>query len=267
MSAHIHPSAEVHPSAVLGEGVCVDAGAVVEADCRIGAGTSIGRNTIIWRGTVLGEGNRVFPFCSLGGEPQDKKYQGEEAPLVIGDGNTIREYCFINQGTAASGETRIGSGNWIMAYVHVAHDCNIGSNTVVANAVQFAGHVEVGDRAIIGGGALFHQFRRVGAGAMVGGGEHMRHDIPPYALVAEGVVAVNTEGMTRAGYDADTIAAVRRAYKTLYREGLSLPDAAAQIAAMPEAADAGPLAQLAAFLQQPDLQLLRPRPRATMGGE
>lgn len=264
MSApNIHPAAEVHASAQLGAGVRVEAGAVVEEGCTIGRDTVIGRHSIIWRNTVLGAGNRIFPFCSLGGEPQDKKYRGEDAPLVIGDGNTIREYCFINQGTAASGETRIGNGNWIMAYVHVAHDCIIGNNAVIANAVQFAGHVEVGDGAIIGGGALFHQFRRIGAGAMVGGGESLRHDVPPYALVGEGVVSVNSEGMSRAGYDAQVVAAMRRAYKTLYREGLSLPEAAEAIAAMPEAKE-GPLAQLAEFLQQPELHLLRPR---RSGGE
>lgn len=260
MPADIHPSAEVHPGARLGSNVRVDAGAVVEDGCAIGDGCSIGRNTIVWAGTVLGEGNRIFPFCSIGGEPQDKKYAGEDAPLVIGSSNTIREYCFINKGTAASGATRIGSGNWIMAYVHAAHDCAIGDDNVIANAVQLAGHVTVGSRAVIGGGTLFHQFRRVGSGAMVGGGERIRHDVPPYALVAEGVVSVNREGMRRAQYSSEAISAVTAAYKMLYREGLPLAAAVEAIAAMPPVAGA-PLDELLEFLRLPDMQLLRPRSR------
>ena len=265
MSAPISPAAHIDPSAQLGDGVTVAAGAVIEADCVIGSGTSIGRNSIIWRDTVLGSGNRVFPFCSLGGEPQDKKYTGEEAPLIIGDNNTFREYCFINKGTAANGETRIGSGNWIMAYVHAAHDCIIGDDNIIANAVQLAGHVTVGDRVVLGGGVLVHQFRRIGSGAMLGGGEHLRCDVPPYALAGEGVVSVNREGMRRYGVSAEVIQAMQRAYKILYRDGLALADAAAEIAAMPEAAQP-PLAELYAFLQLPELNLLRPRARSGNDG-
>lgn len=258
MTVVVHGGACVHESARLGDGTRVEDGAVVEADCVVGANCWIGRNSIVWRGTRLGDNNRVFPFCSLGGEPQDKKYAGEDAPLVVGNGNTIREYCFINKGTAASGETRVGNDNWIMAYAHAAHDCVIGSGAVVANAVQLAGHVTVGDRAVVGGGVLFHQYRRLGVGAMVGGGEVLRHDVPPYALAAEGVVSVNVEGMRRGGFSVEVIAAMRAAYRTLYREGLGLGDAAAAIAEHP-LAGGPPLSELVAFLRFPNLHLLRPR--------
>ena len=261
MTDAVHPNADVHKSAVLGENVCIEAGAVVEADCVIGSNSRIGRHSVIWQGTVLGENNRIFPFCSLGGEPQDKKYAGEAAPLIVGDNNTIREYCFINKGTAASGETRIGNDNWIMAYVHVAHDCVIGSGTTIANMAQFAGHVIVGDGAVIGGGALFHQFRRVGTGAIIGGGEALRHDVPPYALVARGSVSVNSEGLRRCGGGSEMIDAMRGAYRTLYRQGLALPAAVEAIAAMPGAGEA-PLAELIEFLRLSDLQLLRPHTAA-----
>lgn len=261
MAATISPAAEVDPAARLGDGVTVASGAVIEADCIIGSGSAIGRNSIIWRGTVIGSGNRIFPFCSLGGEPQDKKYTGEEAPLIIGDNNTIREYSFINKGTAANGETRLGNDNWIMGYVHAAHDCIIGSGNIIANAVQLAGHVIIGDRVVLGGGVLVHQFRRIGSGAMLGGGEHLRCDVPPFALAGEGVVSVNREGMRRHNYSPEAIQAIQRAYKILYRDGLPLAEAAAEIAALPEAAEP-PLAELHAFLQQPGLNLLRPRGRA-----
>lgn len=258
--ASVHPTASVGGGVELAADARIDAGAVIEDGCKIGGGTSIGRNSIIWRGTVIGANNRVFPFCSLGGEPQDKKYAGEEAPLIIGDGNTIREYCFINKGTAANGETRIGARNWIMAYVHVAHDCVMGDDNTVANGAQLAGHVVVGDRVVIGGGVLFHQFRRVGTGAMLGGGEKMRQDAPPYSLCGDGVVGVNAEGMRRHGFSDDEIGAVRRAYRLLYRADLSLQAATAAIRELPGAA-VSPLRELIDFLSLPDLRLLRPRRR------
>lgn len=258
MPAKAHRGSEIHASAQLGKGVRVEPGAVIGENCIIGAGSVIGRNSIIWSGTVLGENNRIFPFCSLGGEPQDKKYAGEVAPLIIGDNNTIREYCFINKGTLASGETRIGSDNWIMAYVHVAHDCVIGDQTTIANMVQLAGHIHIGDRVVLGGGGLFHQFVRIGAGAMVSGGEVVVQDVPPYALVGRGTVSINTEGMRRSGADAEVIAAIRRAYKLLYRSNLNLKMAVEAIVALPQAAQPS-LRELIDFLRLSDLKLLRPK--------
>ena len=256
--ANIHPTAMVSAAANLAADVRVGAGAVVEEGCDIGGGSVIGHYSTIWRDTVLGKNNRVFPYCSLGGEPQDKKYRGERAPLIIGDDNTIREYCFLNKGTAANGETRIGSRNWIMAYVHVAHDCVLGDDNIIANGAQLAGHVVIGNRTVVGGGVLFHQFRRVGDGAMIGGGERMRQDVPPYALCGEGVVSVNVEGMRRGGFDEDAIAAVRRAYRLLYRDGMPLAEAVMAMQKL-ALAEQSPLRELLDFIQLPDLKLLRPR--------
>ncbi|MBE8158504.1 MAG: acyl-ACP--UDP-N-acetylglucosamine O-acyltransferase, partial [Betaproteobacteria bacterium] len=228
--AKIAPGAQVSESARLAEDVAVGAGAVIEENCEIGAGSSIGAYSIIWRGTQIGRGNRIFPFCSLGGEPQDKKFRGEESALIIGDRNVIREYCFFNRGTAeGGGETRIGNDNWIMAYVHVAHDCRLEDGVVAVNGAQFAGHVAIGGGAVIGGGALFHQFRRVGAGAMVGGGERVRQDVPPFALAARGVVGVNAEGMRRAGFNKTAVARMKEAYRFLYHSDLPLAAARQKI--------------------------------------
>ena len=178
-------------------------------------------------------GNRVFPFCSLGGEPQDKKYRGEKTALTVGDNNTIREYCFFNRGTVGGGgATKIGDNNWIMGYTHLAHDCVLGGGAIVANGAQFAGHVEVGDGAVIGGGALFHQFLRIGARAMVGGGEAVRQDIPPFAMSARGAVGVNAEGMRRAGFGARARAQIQKAYRILYLANLPLEESRRQIAEM-----------------------------------
>lgn len=260
--ARISPGAQVSADAVLADDVEVRPGAVVEGGCSVGAGSSIGAHSVIWSGARIGKNNRIFPFCSIGGEPQDKKFQGEDSALIIGDGNTIREYCFINRGTAGGGgETRIGGNNWIMGYVHVAHDCILGNNAIIANCAQFAGHVSVGDGAVIGGGSLFHQFRRIGALAMVGGGESVRLDVPPFALTGRGVVGVNAEGLRRGGFDAAAIARVKAAYKILYQSDLALDEARSRIAAMAEEDGGGALALLRDFLATDDLQLIRPSRR------
>ena len=255
----IAEGAQVSDGARLADDVVIGRGAIIEADCEIGGGSEIGAYSIIWRGTRIGANNRIFPFCSLGGEPQDKKFRGEESRLIVGDDNTIREYCFFNRGTAAGGgETRIGNGNWIMGYVHLAHDCILADNAIVANGAQFAGHTCIGGGAVIGGGALFHQFRRVGRLAMVGGGERVRQDIPPFALSAAGVVAVNSEGMRRAGFDADAIAKMKKAFRVLYSSGLSLAAARAQINELAADGESASLRALADFLALDNLELIRP---------
>lgn len=261
----IAAGAQVSDGARLADDVVVGRGAIIEEDCEIGGGSDIGAYSIIWRGTRIGKNNRIFPFCSLGGEPQDKKFGGEESHLIIGDNNTIREYCFFNRGTSGGGgETRIGNGNWIMGYVHLAHDCIFANDIIAANAAQFAGHVEVGSGAIIGGGALFHQFRRIGALAMVGGGEKVRQDIPPFALVARGVVGVNGEGMRRAGFDAAAISGMKEAFRVLYSSGLPLVAARDSIVEMAAAQQDGvdkrteALRTLADFLALDKLELIRP---------
>ena len=225
-------TARVESGARVGRGASIGPFAVIHSGAEIGENVSIGSHSVIWDGAVIGANTRVFPHCSLGGEPQDKKYRGEKTRLVVGENNVIREFCFFNRGTGEGGETRVGDGNWLMAYVHIAHDCVVGDGATIANAVQIAGHAEVGDGAVLGGGVLVHQFARVGRGAMVGGGEKIRMDIPPCALYAEGRVGVNAEGMRRAGFSEEDIAAVKSAYRILYRAGLSLEEAREKIRRM-----------------------------------
>lgn len=254
MTASVHSTAVVDPQARLAGDVTVGAFCVIGPSVVIGAGTTIGAHAVIGGRTTIGRGNRIFPFCAIGGEPQDKKFAGEDTELVIGDGNTIRESCTLNIGTTGGGGvTRIGSDNWIMAYVHVAHDCWIGDHTVIANSVQLGGHVAIGDWAIIGGLSGVHQFVRIGAHAMAGGGSTILQDVPPFVIGNGNPFAphgINVEGLRRRGFDAESSAALRRAYRTLYREGLSATDAVralrAQAAAEPGAA--AHLELLAAFV-------------------
>ncbi len=257
----IHPSAEVHPSAELGTNVCIDAGACIEAHVRIGNDTHIGRNTIIWKDTIIGARNKIYPFCSLGGDPQDKKTYDGKAPLIIGDDNTIREYCFFNHGTDDQEQTRIGNHNWIMAYSHVAHDCLLGNHLTIANACQLAGHVRVDDFAILGGGSLYHQFRHVGTGAIIGGGEVIRMDVPPWASVALGSVGINTIGLQRKQTDPADIKNIKAAYRLLYRQHLPIGNAITAIADA-SYSQTPLIQQLLHFLQEDTLQLIRPRKRS-----
>ncbi len=240
----IHPSAIVHPEARLAADVAVGPYSIVGAAVEIGAGTTIGPHAIIEGPTRIGRDNRIGSFSVLGGAPQDKKYAGEPTRLEVGDRNTIREYCTFSRGTVGdAGVTRIGSDNWIMAYVHIAHDCAIGDNTVLANNTQLAGHVHIGDWAVLGGFAGVHQFVQIGAHAMVGGGTMLRQDVPPYITIAGNppkAFGVNVEGLRRRGFTAAGIDAIQRAYRTLYREGLALAAALAELerqgAATPEIA-------------------------------
>lgn len=230
----IHATAIVDPQAEIDHDVEIGAYALIGPQVRIGSGSRIGSHVTIQGITRLGRDNRVYAFGSLGEAPQDKKYAGEPTRLEIGDGNTIREYCSINRGTAQdAGVTRIGNDNWIMAYVHVAHDCQIGNHTILANMTTLAGHVHVDDYAILGGGTLVHQFCRLGAHIIIGGGSRIRQDVPPY-LMADGSEikprGLNVEGLKRRGYSADTIACLKRAYKTIYRAGLTLEEVKVQLA-------------------------------------
>jgi len=199
----------------------------------VGDRSWIGPHVVIEGHTRIGSENRLFQFCSIGGMPQDKKYAGEPTRLEIGDRNTIREFTTINTGTVQdAGVTRIGSDNWIMAYVHVAHDCQIGDNTIFANNAQIAGHVHVGDWAILGGMAGVHQFVRIGAHAMVGGGSILLQDVPPYVMCSGNPAkpfGINAEGLKRRGFTPEGIAAIKRAYRTLYRSGLTLDEARAEL--------------------------------------
>ncbi len=262
MPAVIHPTALIDSSARLGENVTIGAYSVIGADVEIGAGTTVGPHVVIEGPTRIGRDNRIYQFASLGAAPQDKKYAGEPTTLEIGDRNTIREFCTFNRGTVQdAGATRVGSDNWIMAYVHLAHDCQVGDHTIFANNAQLAGHVHVGDWAILGGFTVVHQFVRIGAHCITGMGSILFQDVPPFVTAAGNPCAphgINSEGLKRRGYAPETIAAIKRAYKTLYRSGLKLEEAVAAIAADAQAhGEPAPLAVLADFLAAPGRGILR----------
>ena len=242
MTGRIHPSAVVHPGARLAADVEIGAFSVVGAEVEIGEGSCIGPHVVIEGRVRIGRRNRVFQFASIGAAPQDKKYKGEPTSVEIGDDNTIREYVTINRGTAQDvGVTRIGNENWIMAYVHFAHDVQVGNKTIFANCTQLAGHVTVEDWVIFGATTLVHQFVRIGAHAFTGMGSFISQDVPPYVMAAGHMASpygINSEGLRRRGFTPQTIQSIKRAYRTLYRSGLSLEDARreleAQSAACPE---------------------------------
>jgi UDP-N-acetylglucosamine acyltransferase len=229
-----HPSAIVDPEARIAPDVEIGPYAVIGPHVEIGAGSKVGPHVVITGHTRIGARNRIFQFVSLGEIPQDKKYQGEPTRLEIGDDNTVREFCTFNCGTAQdAGVTRVGNGNWFMAYVHLAHDCQVGDNTIFANNAQLAGHVHVGDYVILGGYTGVHQFCRIGAHSITGIGTVVLHDIPPY-ITASGDTAkpygLNAEGLKRRGFSAATLTRLKRAYKTLYRSGLTLEQARRELA-------------------------------------
>ncbi|MGV3628580.1 MAG: acyl-ACP--UDP-N-acetylglucosamine O-acyltransferase [Betaproteobacteria bacterium] len=259
MAAFVHPTAIVDPKAQLAADVTVGPYSIIGADVEIGAGTRIGPHVVIGEHTRIGARNRIFQFCSIGEEPQDKKYAGEPTRLEIGDDNTIREFCTLNRGTAQdAGVTRVGNHNWIMAYVHLAHDCQIGNQTIFANNAQLAGHVHVGDHAILGGFTVVHQFCRIGAHSITAMGTILLQDLPPYVMASGNTAephGINAEGLKRRGYAADAISAIKRAYKALYKSGLSFDVAVAQITA--EAATQPALQPLAAFLATPGRGIIR----------
>ena len=257
--SRIHPMALVDPAAELAADVEVGAFSIVGPHVRIGAGTVIGPHAVVTGRTTIGERNRIFQFSSIGDVPQDRKYGGEPTTTVIGDDNVIREYVSIHAGTALDlGTTTIGNGNLVLAYVHIAHDCVIGNGTTFSNSSQLAGHVVVGDWAVFGGVAAVHQFVRVGAHAFIGGGSILVQDVPPFVMVRGYPAAphgTNNEGLRRRGFSDEDITAVRRAYKTLYREGRSLDDAKAALATA--AATCPALTPLVEFLAVPGRGIVR----------
>lgn len=233
LAAKIHATAIIHPTAELDSSVEVGPYSIIGPKVRIAANTVIASHVTINGDTSIGVGNRIYQYASLGEAPQDKKYQGEPTRLVIGDHNTMREFCTINRGTAQDrGVTEIANDNWIMAYVHIAHDCQVGNHTVLANNTSLAGHVQVHDYAVLGGFTLVHQFCKIGAHVITAVGSVVFKDIPPY-VAAAGYDAkphgINAEGLKRRGYSADSLLQIKRAYKTLYRKGLSLAEAKLQI--------------------------------------
>jgi UDP-N-acetylglucosamine acyltransferase len=245
-ASRIHPTAVVDPAADLASDVEVGPYSVIGPHVRIGAGTTVGSHVVIAGRTTIGERNRIAPFNSIGGDPQDKKYKGEPTELIIGNDNLLREYGTFNTGTVqGGGVTKIGDDNWIMAYVHVAHDCIVGSHTIFANKAQLAGHTIIEDWVVLGGDVGIIQFVRVGAHAMVGADVLVLHDVPPFAMIGGDPPAphgINVEGLRRRGFAADVVNELKVAHKTLYRSGLTLAEAReaieAQIAQKPEAAEA-----------------------------
>ena len=240
----IHPTAVIDPAAQLDSTVAVGPYAVIGPHVRIGSGTQIGAHCVIEGHTTIGRDNKIFQFNSLGAVPQDKKYAGEPCELRIGDRNTIREFCTFNIGTASdAGVTQVGHDNWIMAYVHLAHDCQVGNNTIFANSSQLAGHVHVGDWVILGGFTVVHQFCRLGAHSFTAMNSLLFADLPPFVM-CQGQPAqarsMNFEGLKRRGFSPERVRAVKAMHKALYRDGLTLAQAQAQIAnitqATPEAA-------------------------------
>jgi UDP-N-acetylglucosamine acyltransferase len=225
----IHPTAIVHPNAKIGAHVAIGPYSIVGEHVEIGDNTWIGPHVVINGHTTIGRDNRIFQFASLGEVPQDKKYANEPTRLEIGDRNTIREFCTFNLGTAQDvGVTRIGNDNWIMAYVHIAHDCQVGNNTTFANNSQLAGHVHIDDWAILGGFTGVHQFCRVGAHCMTAVGTVILQDVPPYVMAAGNTASpygLNSEGLKRRGFSPEALQALKRAYRTLYKSGLMLEEA------------------------------------------
>ncbi len=234
--SRIHATALVALRAELADDVSVGPYAVIGADVRIGPGSSIGPHCVVEGHTTIGRDNRIFQFASIGAEPQDKKYAGEPTRLEIGDRNTIREFVTINTGTVQDvGLTALGDDNWIMAYVHIAHDCRIGNHTIIANATQLGGHVHLGDWVFLGGLSGVHQFVRVGAHAMTGFQTRLSQDLPPYVTAAgnpASATGINAEGLRRRDFSPERIAQVKQMHRLLYRQGLTLTDGVNAIAAL-----------------------------------
>ena len=241
--ARVHPTALVDAAAELAADVTVGPYTVIGPGVKVGEGTTIGPHCVIDGPTTVGRDNRIYSHAVIGADPQDMKYGGEPTELVIGDRNTIREFCHFNRGTVQDGGvTRIGSDNWIMAYVHIAHDVQLGSRTILANNATLAGHVHVGDWAFIGGLSGVHQFCKIGAHAMTAFQSHVSQDVPPFMTVGGNPLAVhgfNIEGLRRRGFSRERIAQIKQMHRLLYRDGLTLEQAKAQIQALAGTVEGG----------------------------
>ncbi|MEA3465294.1 MAG: acyl-ACP--UDP-N-acetylglucosamine O-acyltransferase [Thermodesulfobacteriota bacterium] len=229
----IHPTAIIEPGAVLGDNVRVGAYSIIREHVTIGDGTVVGPHVVIEGQTTIGRDNEIFQFASIGAIPQDLKFHGEETTLIIGDRNKVREFTTMHLGTEdGCGQTLIGSDNLFMAYTHVAHDCIVGNHVIMANNATLAGHVEVDDYAILGGMSAVHQFTRIGSYVMASGGSMIAQDLPPY-VIAQGdrakTVGLNLIGLKRRGFSSETLTAIKKAYKLVYRSGLRLEEALQQI--------------------------------------
>ena len=239
----IHATAVIDPAAELAADVHVGPYAVIGAGVQVGAGSRIGAHVTIEGPTVIGCDNVIHAHAALGGAPQDMKYRGEPTQLVIGERNTIREFCTFNRGTLQDGGvTRIGDDNWVMAYVHIAHDVQVANRTILANNATLAGHVQVGDWVIVGGLTGVHQFCKIGAHAMTGFQSHVSQDVPPFMMVSGnplGVHGFNIEGLRRRGFSRERIGLVKQMHRLLYRDGLTLDAAKAAIAGLQGSVEGG----------------------------
>lgn len=248
----VDPRAIIDPDARLAEGVSVGPFSIIGPDVEVGAGTRIGPHVVISGPTRIGCDNRIFQFASIGEIPQDKKFHGENSLLTIGDRNTIREFVTINRGTEqGGGSTHIGDDNWLMAYIHIAHDCIIGNQVIFANGASLAGHVTVEDHAILGGFTLVHQFCRIGAHSFCAMGSAISKDVPPYLMVSGNPArahGLNTEGLKRSGFDAQRLRALRQAYRAIYRAGLTLEQATESLREL--AAEQPEVAHLLGFIRE-----------------
>ena len=257
----VHPSAVIEPGAELDSGVQVGPYAVIGPHVCVGKDSRIGPHCVIEGHTTLGRENHIFQFSSVGAIPQDKKYQGEESRLIIGDRNTIREFATLNIGTSGGGmATRVGNDNLFMVYSHVGHDCQIGNHVILANCATLAGHVTLEDYVGVGGLAAIHQFTRVGESAYLGGGAMVSLDVPPYCI-AQGdrarLFGLNVVGLKRRGFGEEQLAALKKAYRTLFAEGLVLKDAVER--AGKEQAASPEVAHLAEFIASSQRGICRPR--------
>ena len=232
----VHPTAIIDSSAKIGAGVSVGPYSVIGPDVEIGDNTWVGPHVVINGPTKIGAGNKIYQFASIGEAPQDLKYDGEPTRLEIGDRNTIREYATINRGTVSGGGlTKVGSDNLLMAYIHIAHDCRVGNHVIFSNNASLAGHVHVGDYVILSGFAIVHQFTAIGDYAFVGMGSSITKDVPPYLMISGNPASphgLNKVGLKRRGFSEDQVRNLIRVYKLLYRQGLGLEEATAQIEAM-----------------------------------
>nr|WP_190238652.1 acyl-ACP--UDP-N-acetylglucosamine O-acyltransferase [Lysobacter maris] len=260
MQATIHPTAVVEPGARLGADVHVGPFCYIGDGVTVGDGCRFGPHCSVMGPTTIGSGNRFVGHCAVGGEPQDKKFAGEQVELIIGDRNTFREFVTLNRGTGSGGGvTRIGSDNWLLAYTHVAHDCVVGDHCVFSNNATLAGHVTVGDHVILSGFAGVHQFCRIGAHAFIGMGAFVNGDVPPFVMVAQDGYGrprgINSEGLKRRGFDSARIGAIKRAYRALYVAGSSLDEARAKLTEM--AGESADVRALLDFIDSAERPLLR----------
>jgi len=255
----IDSRAVIDPGSEIADGVEIGPFSIIGKDVKIGAGTVVGPHVVINGPTVIGRDNRFFQFCSIGEAPQDKAFNGEATRLEIGDGNTFREYCTVNRATVKDDWiTSIGDDNWIMAYVHIAHDCKVGSHTIMANAATLAGHVHVGDYAVLGGFSKIHQFCRVGDHAFCAMDSGVTRDVPPF-LTVSGMPAdphgLNAVGLRRRGFDRHQLRAIRHAYRVLYRSGLRLEEALLELEG--EAKESPEVAAMVSFIRDTSRSIVR----------